>query len=65
MQSNPNRISRGSGRRFILSLPEHKKWYSPEALPALYSETVGQLCVYYATGDFVPVQENKILEVRL
>ena len=49
----------------LAAYQEHKKWYSPEALPALYSETVGQLCVYYATGDFVPVQENKILEVRL
>ena len=49
----------------LAAYQEHKKWYSPEAMPALYSETVGQLCVYYATGDFVPVQENKILEVRL
>ena len=49
----------------LAAYQEHKKWYSLEALPALYSETVGQLCVYYATGDFVSVQENKILEVRL
>lgn len=44
---------------------EHAQKYSAEALPALYSETVGQLCVYAYTGKFVEIQENKIIEVRL
>lgn len=61
----PNRSPFETFEGELAAYQEHKKWYSPEALPALYSETVGQLCVYYATEDFVPVQENKIIEVRL
>ena len=61
----PNRSPYETFEGELAAYQEHKKWYSPEALPALYSETIGQLCVYYATGDFIPVQENKILEVRL
>ena len=61
----PNRSPFETFEGELEAYQEHKKWYSPEALPALYSETVGQLCVYYATGDFIKVQENKIIEVRL
>tara|TARA_R110000868_G_scaffold95881_3_gene263557 strand:- start:34 stop:564 length:531 start_codon:yes stop_codon:yes gene_type:complete len=61
----PNRSPYETFEDELAAYKEHKKWYSPEALPALYGETVGQLCVYYHTGDFVKVQENKIIEVRL
>ena len=61
----PNRSPYETFEGELEAYQEHKKWYSPEAIPALYSETIGQLCVYYSTGDFVPVQENKIIEVRL
>lgn len=43
---------------------EHKRIYSEGSLPALYSETVGQLCYYYANGEFVNVQTPKIIPVR-
>jgi hypothetical protein len=43
----------------------HKQMYSAEALPALYGETVGQLCYFCAYGDFVPTQKCAILPVLL
>lgn len=43
----------------------HKREYSPESMPALYSETIGQLAFHQVTGGFVDRQENKIIPVRL
>jgi hypothetical protein len=42
----------------------HKRMYSNEALPALYGETIGQLCQYWAGFGFVEIQECKIIPVR-
>jgi hypothetical protein len=42
----------------------HKLLYSSEAIPALYSETVGQLCYFYNVGSFVPIQKCSIIPVR-
>lgn len=42
----------------------HKLMYSAEALPALFGETVGQLCFYYQYGKFVDVQKCAILDVE-
>jgi hypothetical protein len=39
----------------------HKRLYSAESIPALYSETIGQLAHYYAGYGFVRNQENKII----
>lgn len=41
----------------------HALRYSSEAIPALYSETVGQLCHYYAGHGFVEQQKAVILPV--
>jgi hypothetical protein len=49
----------------IAAYQEHARRYSPEALPALYSETVAQLCYFYAYGSFVPVQKAAILPVEV
>jgi hypothetical protein len=49
----------------LLAYLEHKRRYSPKAIQALYSETVGQLCVYFHTGDFVKEQKCSIIPVRL
>ena len=38
--------------------------YSSLALPAAYSESIGQLCYNYVTGKFVEYQENRIIPVR-
>lgn len=43
----------------------HKRQYSLEAIPALYSETIGQLCHFYSGVGFVSVQSCKIIEVRI
>jgi hypothetical protein len=43
----------------------HKSIYSPEAVLALYGETIGQLCHYYSGRGFVKVQECKITEERI
>ncbi len=42
----------------------HARMYSAESIPALYSETIGQLCHYYAGYGFVSPQANKVIEVR-
>lgn len=42
----------------------HKAWYSDVALPALFSETIGQLAYHHVHGVFVPIQAAKIVEVR-
>lgn len=39
----------------------HKRMYSPEAWPALYGETLGQLCHYPAGYGFVEVQKAVVL----
>lgn len=49
----------------IEAYKEHARRYSPEALPALYSETVAQLCYFYAYGSFVPVQKAAILPMEV
>lgn len=43
----------------------HKARYSPAAHAALFSETVAQLCYFYARGEFVPVQKACILPVTI
>lgn len=42
----------------------HKLMYSAEALPALTSETIGQLCLYYSGYGFPKVQKAVILPER-
>lgn len=40
----------------------HKERYSRLALPALFSETIGQLCYHSVTGEFVELQQNKVMK---
>ncbi len=42
----------------------HAKSYSADAQLALYSETMGQLCHYYAGLGFSELQECKIIPIR-
>jgi len=42
----------------------HSEQYSREALEALYSETMGQLCHYWAGFGFVKNQGCKIIPIR-
>ena len=41
-----------------------RKLYSAIALPAVYSEAIGQLCYNYQHGTFVPFQKACILPIR-
>ncbi len=49
----------------LIAYQHHARMYSDEAQLALYSETIGQLCVYYHTGDFVTSQKCAILPIEL
>jgi hypothetical protein len=42
----------------------HKLMYRGRALGPLYAETIGQLCVYFDTGDFPPEQKAVKIPVR-
>lgn len=35
----------------------HKRLFSPESVPALFGETIGQLCYFFYFGEFVPLQK--------
>jgi hypothetical protein len=41
-----------------------RKLYSSIALPAMYSEAIGQLCWYFSRGDFLATQKACIIPIR-
>lgn len=47
------------------AIANHRKYYPKEALPALYGETLGQLCHYFAGYGFVEVQQAIVLPEEL
>lgn len=48
----------------VSAFNRHRRMYSAEALPALFGETMGQLCFQFQYGKFVDVQKCAILDVE-
>ena len=48
----------------IAAYNRHRQIYDAQGIPALFGETVGQLCYYFQYNKFVDVQKCAILDVE-